>query len=297
MNNELQNLRNKVSELEMLKKVKPHLRAKLDAQINFYRNKINQINKSFPQKFYGDEIAPTASTVHMGDMGENAMSNQHPVSKYLSRQKSMLMSNLKQLEVQMNKEANLLKNLEAQGNQVPNTGPKTLQHNLMSVAAKLRPGNLGDINRVVWPFFFTTSKVTLPPNTAQQANITVTQEAAFIWLGHTKAVFLKEAGNDNYVFIDPEQADSGGKSNNLTVSVRDSQSSRTFMNKSIDVNQIGTWKYPSILPTPQLILPNSNIEFQFENSDQNNTYRPWVTIYGLRVRIEDAKDILSTISG
>jgi hypothetical protein len=283
----------KLQELSALKKAKPYLSAKLDAQINFYKSKIQQIRNSYPRKLYGDKPAPTASTVTMGEMD---MNNNHPVSKYLMQQKQMLTNNLKQLEVQMNKEANQLKNLQAQGNQVPTAGPKTMQHNLMSVAAKLRPGNLGDINQVVWPFWFTTGKATLAPNTTVQSNITITQEAAFIWLGHTKATFLKEAGSDTYQYIDPEQPDSAGKANNLTMSIRDSQSSRTFMNKSIDLNQVGTWKYPTILPTPQLLLPNSNIEFQFANSDQNNTYRPWITIYGLRVRIEDAKNILSTIS-
>ena len=283
----------KLQELAALKKAKPYLAAKLDAQINFYKGKIQQIRNSYPRKIYGDKPAPTASTVTMGEMD---MSSNHPVSLYLNQQKQMLANNLKQLEVQMNKEANQLKNLQAQGNQVPTAGPKTMQHNLMSVAAKLRPGNLGDINQVVWPFWFTTNKATLAPNTTVQSNITITQEAAFIWLGHTKAVFLKEGGGDTYQYIDPEQPDSAGKANNLTMSIRDSQSSRTFMNKSIDMNQVGTWKYPTILPTPQLLLPNSNIEFQFANSDQFNTYRPWISIYGLRVRIEDAKNILSTIS-
>jgi len=297
------NINEIIHKLETLKKQKPHLRAKLDAQINAYKKRIEQIRQSKPQKFYGDRPAPTASTVNyppQQTMGENQMqngNNQHPVSKYLSRQKASLINKLKDLELQMNKEASLVKNLEMKGQQVPTTGPTSLQTNLMSVAQKLRPGNLGDINRVVWPFWFTTSKTTVVPNSVAQGNITVTQEAAFIWLGHAKAVFLEEPGSaGNYNYIDPFQSDASGKSNNLTMTIRDSQSSRVFMNKSIDINQVGSWFYPTILPTPQLILPNSNIEFQFSNNDQDNTYRPYVTIYGLRVRIEDAKNILSTLS-
>lgn len=299
MTNDERELNQIVSNLEALKKQQPQLRGKLEAQLAFYRNKILQMRKSQPQKFYGDQKAPTASTIqNYQGMGEADMnSNQHPVSKYLSRQKADRLNTLKQLENQMDNEAILLKNLEMKGQQVPTAGPVSLQSNLMSVAQKLRPGNLGDINRVVWPFWFTTSKTTLVPNSVSQGNITVTQEAAFIWLGHTKAVFLEEPGNPgNYNYIDPEQPDAAGKANNLTMVIRDSQSSRVFMNKSIDLNQVGTWKYPTILPTPQLILPNSNMEFQFSNNDQNNTYRPFVSIYGLRVRIEDAQDILSTIS-
>lgn len=279
---------------EVLKKQKPQLTAKLNAEIAKNNQMIAQIRKS-NQKFYGDMKAPTASTIPMGEK-ENMAANNHPMSKYLSQQKHMLLNNLKSLEAQMNKEAGLLNNLTAQGHQVPTAGPKTLSHNLQSIAKKLRPGNLGDINRVVWPFWFTTSKATLVPNSTVQGNITVTQEAAFIWLGHTKAVFMEDGTPGNFIYIDPQQPDGSAKANNLTVSIRDSQSSRTFMNKSIDINQMGSWYYPTILPTPQLLLPNSNIEFQFANSDQNNTYRPFITVYGLRVRIEDAQDILSTVS-
>lgn len=295
---ELETYQAKLKEYDALLKKNPKLKARLNAAIGFYKNRIEQIRASYPQKFIGDQIAPTASTITMGSSNQgDSMSNEHPVAKYLSQQKSMLMSNLKQLELQMNKEASDYKNLVAQGSQVPTSGPKSLDYNLQSLAKKLRPGNVGDINRVVWPFFFTTTKATLVPNSTVQSNVTITQEAAFIWLGHTKAVFLEETGNPgNYNYIDPTQPDASGKANNLTLSIRDSQSSRAFMNKSIDLNQIGTWQYPTILPTPQLILPNSNIEFQFSNSDQVNTYRPFVTLYGLRVRIEDAKDILSTIS-
>lgn len=301
-----QSLQDLIANLEAQKAKRPELRAKLQALIDYNKRKIQALRNSYAQKFFGDDVPPYASTIktatpspELGLNGGNSVNNQHPLSKYLSQQKAQLNSKLRQLQVEMEKEASQLKNMSATANAglLPNSGPKTMQANFMQVAAKLRPGNLGDINRVVWPFWFTTTKVTLPPNTTGQGNVTITQEAAFIWLGYTKIVYLEQVGNPGaYNYIDPEQPDAAGKANNLTMSIRDSQSSRTFMNKSIDLNQIGTWKYPTILPTPQLLLPNSNMEFGFSNSDQNNTYRPFVCMYGLRVRIEDAKNILSTIS-
>lgn len=280
---------------EALKAQQPQLKAKLQALIDFNKAKMQQIIQSEPRKYYGNERVPTASTVHMG---EQNMSHSHPVSKYLGQQRQMLAQNLRQLEAQMNKEANLIKNIQSQtkADLVPNDSPKGMLHNFQKVVAHLRPGNLGDINRVVWPFFFTTTKTTLVPNSTAQGNVGITQEAAFIWLSYTKAVFLQVGAPGNFEYIDPEQPDGSGKANNLTVSIRESSSSRTFMNKSVDVNQIGTWRQPTVLPTPQLLLPNSNLEFQFSNSDPNNTYRPFITLYGLRVRIEEAQEILSTVN-
>ena len=295
--NDVQSLQNLVNKYEALKKQRPELTTKIQAVIDYNRAKIKSIQDSYAQKYFGDQLPPTQSTVQLS--GDPSMANNHPLQKYLSQQKSMLSSKVKQLQTQFEKEAGQLENMMATANagMVPNVGPKTLQSNMMNLPSQFRPGNLGDINRVVWPFWFTTSKVTLVPNSTAQGNITITQEAAFIWLSYTKTVYLEEVGvPGNYNFIDPEQPDSAGKSNNLTMSIRDSQSTRTFMNLSIDINQVGYWKYPTMLPTPQLILPNSNIEFQFSNNDQDNTYRPYITMFGLRVRIEDAKDILSTIS-
>jgi hypothetical protein len=251
-----------------------------------------------PKKLILDRPEPTASTIQFS--GGNPMQTKHPFN-YLLKQKTILNNQLNQLQSQMNKEHALLKQAESKmrGNLVPTEGPVSMAHNLaQGLNEKMMPGNLGDINRVVWPFWFTTTKATLAPNTAVQGNITVTQEAAMIMTSYTKAVFLEEDGSPGqYQYIDPNQPDASGKSNGLTFVWRDSQSSRSFMNKAIDINQIGHWKYPTILPTPQLFLPNSNIEFTYQNNTNDRTYRPFITIFGLRVRIEHAKDILSTING
>jgi hypothetical protein len=224
----------------------------------------------------------------------------HPL-KYLSQQNVMLKNQLKSLEAQMNKEAKLLKNAQSMRNNGITGGgsPQSVMSDLSSgLPANLRPGNLGDINKVVWPFWFTTTDAVVNPNQAVQGNITITQEAAFIWLSYTKAVFLEETGGPGqYQYIDPNQADGAGKSNGLSVLFRDSQSSRQFMNKPIDINQVGYAKFPTVLPTPQLLLPNSNIEFTYQNNTDDLVYRPFITLFGLRVRIEDAQNILSTITG
>lgn len=298
-NNGIKSLQDRIKAMQ---NQNPILKAKLDAVKTINAQKIKQIQSQTPTYFVPQQ-EPTASTIHKpnnNSLGANGMNNYSHPFKYLVQQKQMLQNQLKNLSKQMDNEHHLLKNAEAKmkGGLVPNEGPMTMQHNLAQALNKdLMPGNLGDINRVVWPFWFTTTEVVLEPNTSAQGNITITQEAAFIWLSYTKAVFLEDVGNaGNFEFIDPAQPDAAGKSNNLTFSLRDSQSSRTFMNKAIDINQIGFYKYPTVLPTPQLMLPNSNTEFTFQNNDSTNVYKPFITMFGLRVRIDHAKDVLDTIS-
>lgn len=243
----------------------------------------------------GDSAEPTASTLDLS--GRNNMSK-HPMN-YLMQQSTMLENNLNKLTDVMEREAALLKQEESRRNgNIVGGSPQGLKHDFSNLSPYLRPGNLGDINKIVWPFWFTSSKVTLAPNTAAQGNITITQEAAFIWLSYVKCVFLEEDGGPGqYQYIDPDAAGAAGKQNGLTLLIRDSQSSRQFMNQPIDINQVGHWRYPTVLPTPQLLLPNTNLELSFQNNTNDLTYRPFVTLFGLRVRIEDAKNILSTISG
>lgn len=221
-------------------------------------------------------------------------------ANYVQKQVSMLNNTLKQLTQQMNHEYEVLKSLEAKANgQIPNTGPQSLMYNLAnSLNEKLRPGNVGDINKIVWPFWLTTTDSIINPNSTKQGNITVTQEAAFIWISYQKVVMLEDPfDSQEYQYVDPDQPGASGKSNGITFSMRDSQSSRTFMNTPLEMDLIGHWKYPSVLATPQLMLPNSNMEFNYNNNTTDTRYRPFITLYGLRVRIEDAKNILSLISG
>lgn len=277
---------------EMLKMAHPLLRAKLAAVQNV-RDAQKQAMMQTDPKYVFSTPVKTASTVEMN--GEHPMA-----SKYIDRQLQMQQNNYERLKSQYDKELALLKQEESKmkGGVAGGGSPHALEHNMRNLPKGLAPGNVGDINRVMWPFWFTTTNITLAPNTSVQGNITITQEAAFIFTHYTKAVFLEKTGQPGeFLFVDPDQADSSGKSNGLTFDMRDSQSSRSFMNVGLDLNQIGYWKYPTWLPTPQLFLPNSNIEFNFQNNTNDRTYKPFITMHGLRVRIEHAKDILSTISG
>lgn len=294
---ELEKLILKKNRIKQMEDQKRRMDAKIEAESAINQAEYLELTARKPRQVW-DQAPPTASTVDLSG-SKNMNKSDHPMS-YLLRQKQMLQNTYQKLSQAMDKEAALLKQqtYRESGNIVPGGAPQTLKHNFEAgLVPSLLPGNLGDINKVIWPFWFTTTKTTLAPNTAAQGNITITQEAAFIWLAYSKTVLLEETGSPGqYQYVDPDEAGAAAKSNNLTFLIRDSQSSRQFMNKAIDINQVGHWKYPTVLPTPQLLLPNSNIEVTYQNNDNDVTYRPFITFFGLRVRIEDAKNILSTIS-
>lgn len=180
------------------------------------------------------------------------------------------------------------------------TPTQSSQHPLYKAVQQIqeskRPMNVGDLNRTLWPFYFTFKTGDLDPNRTLQTSFTVTQEAAFIWLSYTKAVFLKAGGI--YSYLDPQETSkAAGEANGLEMVFRDAQSTRTFMAKPMAVDHVGWSRNPTVLSTPTLFLPNSTVEGIFSNSDPVRTYVPWVTFFGYRIRLEDSAKILSTITG
>jgi hypothetical protein len=61
---------------------------------------------------------------------------------------------------------------------------------------------------------------------------------------------------------------------------------------------IGVPRNPTVLPVPILFLQNSNVEIIYTNNSENvRTYRPFVTMFGYRVRLQEYQQVLSTVSG
>jgi hypothetical protein len=180
--------------------------------------------------------------------------------------------------------------------------PTSSQHPLMKAVSQIsesrRPLNVGDLNRTIWPFFFTFKTGELAPDRTLQTSFTVTQEAAFIWLSYTKSVFLKDPLTSAMTYLDPaENSKASGEANGLEFVFRDAQSTRVFNAKPTSIDHVGWSRNPSVLSTPTMFLPNSTVEAIFSNKDVSRTYVPFVTFFGYRVRIEDAQSILSTITG
>lgn len=191
-------------------------------------------------------------------------------------------------------------------NLAPTNGGASLERNMKSVLPDyLQPGNVGDVNKVIWPFWFTAQTPELPAATGGTATqsvstFTVTQEAAFILLEVTKAVFVHTTpapGDDQFVLVDPNQPGAAAKTPGLSCIITDAQSRRQFMNSPLNFSHIGYDRFPWEFPAPMMFLPNSTIEVQLFNSNTANNYVPWLTFFGVRVRVEDAQEILSLVHG
>lgn len=186
---------------------------------------------------------------------------------------------------------------------VPVRGPQDMLRNLKNILPDyLVPGNLGDVNKVVWPFWFTNITPLMPAATGgtqsqATASVTITQEAAFIITSFTKAVFSYDAITGFQTYVDPSQPAGTGWTPGLTMTLVDAQSSRIFMSKPVQLDTIGYSLYPTELPTPLMFLPNSIIQTQLFNSNATINYVPWITYFGVRCRIEDAQRIMSLITG
>ena len=221
---------------------------------------------------------------------------ENPLLKLGQLQKVVQQINIRQQyqdakEKMLNEKENLLR----QG-LVPNTGPQTMQANLQSsLDPTMVPGNVGDINKVLWPYYFSTDYLLVNPAETVKNGFTVTQEAAFIWMAYTKVVSIHTAGPEVNTYINPDDVSGAGLAPGLSFTIRDSQSARDYQNQPINLDSVGNPRWPTTLPRPLLILPNSNVEISFTNSHASNIYVPFLTAFGYRIRIEDAKNLLGTV--
>lgn len=223
------------------------------------------------------------------------------LNTYLKQQKLAMDQRIKNAEAALKVKNDQVAAQEsrARGNLIQNQGPQDLQINMKnSLPSQLVPGNLGDINQVYWPFWFTSTAPKLIPNAAGQGSITITYEAAFSWVSYTKAIFKEIVGfPGTYEYVDCNQVGALDKANGLTFLIRDAQSSRQFHDKQQNLNQVGNWFNPTILPSPCMFLPSSTVEIIFQNMDPAATYVPFITFFGYRVRVQDGQNLLSTVVG
>lgn len=159
-----------------------------------------------------------------------------------------------------------------------------------------KPGNVGDINQVIWPFFFTFTSQDVSPGQSVFDSFSVTQEAGFLWRYTIRAVFKKVGSN--YEYIDPYIADESlNSANGLSIVIRDAQSTREFHGRTPEpIDNIGVPNFPSINSSTVFLLPNQTMQIQYSNNHPTNIYRPFICFVGYRVRIGDLQKVLSTVS-
>jgi hypothetical protein len=179
----------------------------------------------------------------------------------------------------------------------PGTSAQAIKSNIdSSVAANMRPGNLGELSQVIWPFWFTfTPGADVQPNSNVRTSISITQEAAFVWMNFTKAVFINSAGI--YTYLDPENFNTNNSdASGLNFTIKDGSSSRSFVNQAMSIDHMGSPRDPCVLPTPVFLNPRQTIEIEYFNTDPALIYRPFITFFGYRIRLDDGQ-YANTVTG
>lgn len=160
------------------------------------------------------------------------------------------------------------------------------------VPAHLLPGNVGDIDKVTWQFFYPITfdfglNPTYTTGTKQVQNFQVSNEAAFLLM----AIGRKAWDNTNASDLAP-----------LQIEIRDRQSSRQFNDRPIPLQMIGKKSRRTVIPTPMLIAPNAFIDVtmtSFVTADMPTTGigKHELYFFGYRIRGEDMNKLYANIFG
>lgn len=183
--------------------------------------------------------------------------------------------------------------------QEPNDSAQQLQFNMKNnLWPLLQPGNIGDINSVIWPFYYTTDTPDSPlaANQTFQTGFSNTQEAAFIFMSYTKTIYLVEGEepDQSWTYLDPANQPSAP---GLTFTFRDGSSSRQLFNVPMNMDMYANPRFPTKFPRPIMLLPNQVMQIQFSNSHPTNQYVPKISTFGYRIRIDQAQKLLSLVYG
>ncbi len=167
-----------------------------------------------------------------------------------------------------------------------------------AVGGQLTPGNIGDINGVIWPFYFPTDvpESPLAVDETFQTGFSVTQEAAFIFMSFVKTVYLVEDPGgpaESWTYLDPD--DSNPSAPGLVFTLRDGSSSRQLFNTPMAMDHFGNPLFPTKFPRPVMLLPNQVMQIQFVNQHPTNVYMPFLTAFGYRVRVDEAQKLMSLV--
>jgi hypothetical protein len=225
-------------------------------------------------------------------------------------QTQMLQIQVEQLQAQARK----LQDYVAQKQMILNAKEEQLRRGLLSPDAVqnldrkmksslpswLSPGNVGDLNQVIWPFMFVSENLSpIAPEQTLRTQFSNTQEASFICTHFTKAVFTYDAITNEELYINPDDQStpSSGVATDLQFSIRDGLSSREFFNSAANLDEYGHPRFPTRLPAPQFIIPRGTYEITFSNNNPTLYFVPVITFFGYKMRVENADALLSTISG
>lgn len=177
-------------------------------------------------------------------------------------------------------------------------GPVDLDRHFKNAGVKA--GNVGNLMDTIWPFYFTFASATLEPNRTASVTFQVSQEASFIFMAMSKAIFERTGVGPNYTYtyIDPANENSDvAQAQGLVFQLKDAQSGRVFSLNPTPVDVLGDPTSPFVLQSPQMFLPNATVELTWSNTHPTKTYVPWMSCFGYRLRLENGSNILSLVTG
>jgi len=162
----------------------------------------------------------------------------------------------------------------------------------------LANGDALAINNVIWPFMYTAvSDVLSAGGGQQQISFQVTQEAAFIYTEMVKVVYAVDFGVPSIEYINPQDVSGNGDANGLRFQIADGDSSRSFMNNYVPLDQFGAPNQPFVPDRPMLLLPLQLLNINVIN---NNPTRDFVTFFifkGYRMRLQGSQDLVNLVTG
>lgn len=184
--------------------------------------------------------------------------------------------------------------------QLPSDNAQSLERNVArNVGPMLAPGNLGDINKIIWPYWFSTDvpDTALGVNETFQTGFSITQEAAFIMMSFTKTVYVGDGGDPEvWTALNPnDESSPANLAPGLTFTLRDGSSSRQLYDRPIEIGLYGNPRFPTKFPRPIMFMPNQVVQIAFANSHPTARYAAQITAFGYRMRIEDAERFLSLV--
>jgi hypothetical protein len=162
----------------------------------------------------------------------------------------------------------------------------------------LANGDALAINNVIWPFMFTaTSSVLQAGGGQQQISFQVTQEAAFVYTEMVKVVFAVDFEVPSIEYINPYDVAGNGDANGLRFSIADGDSSRSFMNNYVPLDQIGAPRQPFVPDRPMLMLPLQLMNINVINNNPTRNFVAFFIFKGYRIRLQGSQDLVNLVTG
>lgn len=219
----------------------------------------------------------------------------HQECQALANQIQQLMlerSNLRKREQDLKSRARALPNEMRAG------GPQGTVEELAALLRKtlpyyLYPGNVGQLEKVAWPFYYTYNfdfgtDPTYTVESQRQQRIEISQEAAFIAM----AVSVDYGDNSPASFRAP-----------VTLRMVDTQSSRQLNDRNVPIQTFGRYSNPTVMNTGFLVMPNSSLTLNLETNVPEGFQVPTVgdgsfqvVVSGVRVRVDAFRNVLSTVT-